>query len=171
MLGLLRDIHLHWRIRSRMSEKRNMPLSWDDIQRVALIVSNKVPLSKNEVDRFIESTGKYVEVIYIEKDTSKPSFADWTCLTRERINFLGLPKDRILDELSGKKFDLVINATPGADRVAAMISAAMNARMRCSASSKHREADLIITATTTGTMGEYLTEVLRYLQMIRARRL
>lgn len=171
MLGFLRDKYVRWRIRKTIQPVKNVPLSWDEIERVALILSNRPQVSKHDVDRFITSTGKYVKVFYVEKDARSPSYGDWKCFTGKSVGFAGVPKTAALKDIDGEKYDVVINATPGHDRFAALLSAAVNAGLRCSSSSRYREADLVISAGTTKTVSEYLAEVLRYLRMIRARRL
>lgn len=165
MLRSLKNIYSRWLLRSLKGEKPEQPASWDAVERIALVVSHDPTLNKSGIDRFVQETGKYVEVFYVETGSRKATYGDWRCLTREHKSFLGTPTKAVLKELRSSRYDLVINA--GGDHYSAVLSAAFDAPVKCSSTRQFNEADLVI--TNTNGLGDYLSQVLRYMQMIRAK--
>lgn len=171
MIGLLADIQLRWRLRRFRNRRAAQPANWDAVQKIALVLNKTPGLNKNETDKFIDSTGKYVEVFFVETGSKTASFADWRCFTREHKNFLGLPLRTVMKDMATHQFDIVINACGETDHFAGLIAAAIPASLKCSANNNFSAADLsIISPGSSGPLG-YLAEVLHYLRMIRAQAL
>jgi hypothetical protein len=166
LFGAVKNIYARWVLRSFRHERSPQPDDWNSVSRLAIILSDRSDVNKSGIDRFVEETGKYVEVFYVETGARKPSYADWNCLTRKHSTAMDTPRREVLAGMKGKRFDVVINAAT--DRFSAVLSGSINAALRCACTPKYREADLVI--TNTNGLGDYLSQVLRYLRMIRPRR-
>lgn len=142
-------------------------LSWTKIQKIALIIDEKKAISKNEIDKFIESTGKYVEVFFVELSNKEASFADWKCFTGKDKNLLNLPKQAVLDALKGKKFDLVINVSTNHPLFCVNLLLALQTDFICGNNDQFGELDLIIERKESQSLMTYLNEVKKYLEMIK----
>jgi hypothetical protein len=149
-------------------QRTGQPPSWEMISRIALVLSARTPPPKHEIDRFVEKTGKFVEVFYVETDAKKPTYSDWRCFTRADADGWKLPKKKVMQELASRHYDLVLNVAPSSDRFAVLLGAMIPAGLLCSSHNRYKEADLVISSATSGNVSDYLSEVLRYLQMIRA---
>jgi hypothetical protein len=159
------------RLRARLArdvkERKKDFLSWEKISTIALILSSEDHPSKDFIDRFVASTGKYVEVFYIETDSQVPSYSDWSCFTRKERTVLKLPRKTVISSLHKKHFDLVINACPEGTLFAKHLLSILNAPLKCSSSGRLTDADLVIKRKGLPGLPEYLQEVIRYLKMIR----
>ena len=167
MAGLFTDITIKWKLRSLAPASGETPPPWGKIKNVALVIEGSPAFNKNSIDRFVESLGRYVEVFYVEARSSRPTYSDWSCLTRRDFNLLKLPKQKVIDALRKKKFDLVINAAPAANSGAVLVAAALPARLHCSTSHRYHDARLVITRSETKSLAEYLAQVVHYLEMIK----
>lgn len=153
-------------ITSENSKRQRQFLSWNKIEKIALLIDDK-KLSKNEIDKFIDSIKKYVEVFYVELSSKEPPYADWKCFVKKNKNFLGLPNTQTIDLVKGKKFDVVINACIKKDLYAANLTSQFKASFKCGHTNLYGELDLIIEKTEGQNLSSYLKEVQRYLEMIK----
>lgn len=167
MFQWLADIRLKWRLRRLRAVKKEQPPAWDSIKSLALILADEPSFSKNSIDNFIEKTGKYVEVFFLQINQREPLYADWRCLTQKDQNASRLPKRPVLAEVKQKQFDLVIN-TCEENRYAVLLSASIPAGLHCSASTRYNESELVIKRTQNLDLPAYLEQVLGYLKMIRS---
>ena len=142
-------------------------LSWDKIEKVALIINKRDNINKSDVDRFINDTKKYVEVFYIELDSKTPTYHDWNCFTKKDKTFLGLPARPVHQGLRGKQFDVVINTCQEIEIYSTAIARILHAPLKCGSMNRFHDSDLVIKKTGINTFMDYLHEVVRYLKMIR----
>lgn len=149
------------------SLRKKQFLSWNKIQRIALIIDEKKSVGKNEIDKFIEATAKYAEVFFVELSSKEASFADWKCFTRKDRNHLDLPKQHAYDSIKTKKFDLVINISSSHPLFCANIVSAIQADFKCGNEDQFGELDLIIERKGSQNLIAYLNEVKKYLEMIK----
>jgi hypothetical protein len=78
-----------------------------------------------------------------------------------------LPKNVTLDEIKGKKFDLVINAADHSTLFASAISSTLQAPLKCAQATNFNEAELIIEKAIPFNLINYLNDVVKYLKMIK----
>ncbi|MBA2612305.1 MAG: hypothetical protein H0U95_10060 [Bacteroidetes bacterium] len=142
-------------------------LSWDKIQKIALVISKDETLNKSALDKFITDSQKYVEVFFIELASKEPSFGDWNCFTKKESSFLNLPKKMIANGLTQKKFDLVINASNNFHLFASSVTSMLKAPVKCGQTYDFNEVQLIIQKTTPFNLINYLNDVVKYLKMIK----
>jgi hypothetical protein len=167
MANWIKELAIRWKLRALGPRTPETPPGWDRIKKVALVLESSPRVNKSEIDAFLERLGKYVEVFYVEARSYKPSFSDWRCFTRQHFNLLSLPKQKVLDDLRKKEFDLVINASSGDEPTSVLLAAAIPAGLHCTSAEKFHGAQLVITANNTSGIIDYLTQVMHYLQMIR----
>lgn len=153
---------------SRDNATRNRQfLSWDRIEKIALILDQADHINKSEVDKFVSDTRKYVDVFYVELGSGKPTFGDWRCFPRKDRSLLHLPKAAVRDEVRKKNFDLVIN-TSGDRLFSAALTAAISAPFKCG-NGMTAGTDLIIARDEKTPLLNHLNDVVTYLKMIRTR--
>ncbi len=142
-------------------------LSWDKIEKIALIISKDETINKSALDKFIGDSQKYVEVFFIELNSKEPSFGDWKCFTKKDKSILSLPKKTSSNHLINKKFDLVINASNNFQLFASAITSTLKAPVKCGQTSGFNEVQLIIQKTVPFNLINYLNDVVKYLKMIK----
>ncbi|MGZ3920410.1 MAG: DUF6913 domain-containing protein, partial [Bacteroidia bacterium] len=142
-------------------------LNWDKIEKIALILDNAQPINKNELDKFIESTKKYIDVYYLELNSKNPSFADWICFTKKDRTFLNLPKSHVESSIKNRQYQLVINTAEKYPLFAAHLLSQINPPYSCGIQNLFGETDLIVEKNTSVNIVEYLKDVKKYLEMIR----
>lgn len=142
-------------------------LSWDKIEKIALIISKDETINKSALDKFIADSQKYVEVFFIELNSKQPSFGDWKCFTKKDKSLLSLPKKTISNDLINKKFDLVINASNNFQLFASAITSTIKAPVKCGQTNGFNEVQLIIQKTVPFNLINYLNDVVKYLKMIK----
>jgi hypothetical protein len=167
MLQALGKIILNARISRGNRGRKKGFMPWDNIEKVALILSSSDHINKSAVDRFVDKSRKYTEVFYIETDAGAPGYHDWHCLNKKDRAITGLPKKSINDKLKTKHFDVIINTCTDHGIFSAGIASAISATLKCSADDSFNVADMIIQRNSTGNVEEYLEVVMRYLKMIR----
>jgi hypothetical protein len=145
--------------------KRFVP--WEEIKSVAIIIQKKEQLNKSSVDKFIESTNKFVQVYYIEPSSKAASFGDWRCFTKIDATLFKLPKREVINGLKDKKFDVVINTSSEDDVFSKIIFATINSPVKCADADMLGAANLIITKSEPYYVFDYLNEVVKYLKMIK----
>ncbi len=150
----------------RPTNKRQF-LSWDKIQKIAIIIDNKIPLNKSAIDKFCLESGRFIEIYYIELNAKQVSFNDWQCFTTKQSTIFKLPKKTILVELKKKQFDCVINTCLAENLFSVSIMSAIEAPLKCSDNNDYNQSDLIILKAQNATIINYLNDVLHYLKMIK----
>jgi hypothetical protein len=151
--------------KERPAEKKF--LSWDKIRTMALIIGSGEKVNKSQIDKFVDTSGKHVDVYYVELASAKPSFGDWRCLLRSHRNFLRLPVKRVQEDLRSKKYDAVLNACDGTYLFPAAVAALIPAPLKCAVSDLLGYANLEVSRKKSQDLPEYLEEVKKYLMMIR----
>lgn len=165
MLRWLAELLLKHRIQRANALRNPRFLQWDHIEKIALILDGREPINKNEMDRFIGATQKFVEVFYVEPQAATPSFSDWRCFSKKDRSVLQLPKNPVTDELQQKKFDLVINTAQN-DLYSNAVAAALPAPFKCGNSGAEL-TDLLILRKSQLPVLQHLNDVVTYLKMIR----
>ena len=167
MVQSISKIVLKSRIKTANSLRKKNFLSWDKIDKIALILENEPNFSKHEIDTFIEQSKKYMEVYFVQTTSKQASYSDWTCFTKQDKSLFGLPKKSILLSVLGKKFDLVINTCKQDNLFATSIGNAALATLNCSTNKIYDEADIIMNRPADQKLIDYLKNMLTYLQMIK----
>jgi hypothetical protein len=166
MLRRISEIVLKSRIEKDNAIRSRKFMSWDNIDKIALIVHKEQVHNKSAIDSYIARTNKHVEVFYLEPHSKEPSYGDWECFTKKDKSLLGLPKKERLNALKSRHFDIVIN-TCDADFFSTAISSALNAPLKCGSSGYYKDTDLIITKSEPFNLIKYLDDTVIYLKMIR----
>ncbi|MCE3229510.1 MAG: hypothetical protein K0S32_4061 [Bacteroidetes bacterium] len=166
MFGSLADYFTRSRIEKENPKRQKQFLSWEKIDKIVLVIDNASSLSKHELDKFIDSTKKNIEVLFLEPKSKQASYGDWKCLTKKEKSFLGLPTEQVFSDLRNKKYNLVINTAFGHSLYAANLISAIPADFKCGANNLYGELDLIIEKKDQNIVS-YLKDVIKYLQMIR----
>lgn len=169
MLGWIGEMFLRSGISKDNVKRQKHFLTWEKIERIALILDKKDNINKSEVDKLLESTKKFFEVFYIELSSAEPSYGDWRCFFKKDKSILGLPKSVLQIEMRKKKFDVVINTLSDDNLFAQSITLALQAPMKCDCTEKFSQSDLIIRKNPGENMISHLQHVFNYLKMIRAR--
>src|SRR4051812_20737833 len=104
MLKPIARMKLRSHIGSESEKREKHFIPWGTIRSIALIVSAEDKVIKSRIDRFIDGTGKHVEVYYIELKSRKPSYADWHCYTNKESSLLMLPVRKLQRNLRSKKY-------------------------------------------------------------------
>jgi hypothetical protein len=167
MLRSVAKLSLRSKIRTGELLRSKDFLPWEKIRKIALIISKRDNVNKSTVDKFIDSTGKYFEVFYIELDSRTPSFHDWHCFTRKDRSILSLPKKKLSEKLSTREFDVVINSCQEIELFSTSVASTLKAPLKCGSTGKYHDVDLIIKKKGINSLIDYLNEVIRYLKMIR----
>ncbi len=167
MFAPLARFSLQSQIRKDNLIRKKQFLPWEKVEKIALILQQHESINKSAVDRFMDSTNKFVEVFYIDLKAKAPAYADWRCFSKKDASLLALPRQTILRELKNKTFDLVI-ATPGNSPLftAALVSG-LKAPFKCGFSQAFNNVDLIIEKPGAYQLMSYLDDALRYLKMIK----
>jgi hypothetical protein len=142
-------------------------LSWNKVQKIALIISKENNINRSAIDQWVSNTKKYVEVFFVETSSKSPSYADWHCFTKKEKGFLNLPKSEIEAQLQKKEFDLVINCGSAENFFAAALLLALKAPFKCSSENELQDANLIVKKSESGNLITHLQDTVRYLEMIR----
>lgn len=167
MLTNFAEILLKSKIERDNRQRHKKFLPWDKIERIALITNNQLAGNKSAVDKFIEQSGKYIEVFLVETENKEATYADWHCFVKKDRSLFKLPRKQKLEALAGKQFDLVINTCPDDNLFATSLSSALKASLKCGASSRFMDTDLIIKFSEPFNLPGYLGNVVKYLKMIR----
>jgi hypothetical protein len=153
-------------VEKQNSARQNKFLNWDKIEKVALIIDNSTTINKSELDKFIDSTKKYVDVYFLELGSKTSSFADWICFTKKDATILNLPKSHVESSIKNRQYQLVINATEKYRFFSANLLSKINAPYNCGVENMFGETDLIVEKKSDNLIS-YLNEVARYLKMIK----
>jgi hypothetical protein len=141
-------------------------VTWNDVRTLALVIDGNEPVSKHAIDAWIETSGKLVEVYFLEPRKKTPSFTDWNCLTKKDCNVLKLPAALALKKLRQARYDMVIDTSSGRNLLAGAVSAALDSGYKCATHETIGGSPLTITRVKTN-LKEYLDDVVLYLKMIR----
>lgn len=165
MFEWIAKVYLRNRIARDNAARKKQFLSWEKIEKIALILDQKDKINKSEIDKFLESTKKFVDVFYIELSSQTPSFGDWRCFSKKDRSILRLPKGPLQEEIRKKKFDVVIN-TSGGRLFSYAIAASLQAPFKCG-DGEYNSSDLIVTRDEKTPLIRHLNDVVTYLKMIR----
>jgi hypothetical protein len=166
MLTKISEIILKYRLSAGENARKKQFLPWEKIEKIALVITNGDMVAKNTIDKFVLDSRKFIEVFYIEVNSSKRSYSDWQCFSRKDRSLFRLPNRQLTRELGKKKFDLVINTGSNDDVFSRGVSGLLSAPLKCAAAG-FREVDLVIERPGNYQLLNYLEEVVRYLKMIR----
>jgi hypothetical protein len=167
MLEAITKAILRSRITRENERRQKRFVSWDHIERIALILENNGALNKSHIDRFIDRTGKYIEVYYIDLQAKQAGYQDWHCFSKQDKSLLNLPARRVESELKGKTFDVIINTCSEQNLFALSVCSTLPAYLKCGEHSGFNLADLIIRRSGELSLETYLEETVKYLKMIR----
>ena len=167
MLEFFAKLKLNSIIDKNPTKKTKRFLCWNDISSMAIIIESNKNLNKNNLDNFIEKTGKYVEVFYVETNNKQATFGDWNCFTKKDLTLLNLPKSETILSLKTKQFDLVINTCNDSNLFAAALNNYLTSTFKCGLSNAYNDTDLIISKQESYDLPLYLTDISNYLKMIK----
>lgn len=142
-------------------------LSWDKVNRMAIIISQNEQINRSAIDQWLSETKKFVEVFYVETKSKSATYADWHCFTKKDCNLFNLPNKRALTRIVDHSFDLVINTANEKDFFSAALLAQIKAPFKCAASSENQSANLIVQRKNIGNLLGNLQDTRRYLEMIK----
>lgn len=166
MLSRIAEINLKSKIKRLIINRTKQFINWNKIEKIALILNQNDAINKSAIDTFIQQSGKYVEVFYVEIKSNQPTYADWNCYYKKDLNLLKLPKKSVLNELKNKNFDLVINTSNDDDLFSPLLTTTLNASLRCGNNNKYNCHELIIKKANTNDLIVHLNNVVKYLKMI-----
>lgn len=167
MLKFFAKLKLNSIIDKNPTKKTKRFLSWNDITSMAIIIQFNEKLNKNNLDEFIEKTGKYVEVFYIETNNKQATFADWNCFIKKDKSLLNLPKPETILSLKTKQFDIVINTCNDDNLFATALNNFLTSPFKCGPSDTYNDTDLIISKKESFDLSLYLNDISTYLKMIK----
>ncbi|MBA3664974.1 MAG: hypothetical protein H0W61_12300 [Bacteroidetes bacterium] len=167
MLKSLANYFMRNAVEKHNSNRKKQFLNWDKIEKIALIIDNTHPVNKSEIDKFTDSTKKYVDVFFIELNSKQASYSDWICFTSKDKTFLNLPKSHIDLTIKNRQYQLAITVSEKHSLFAAVVISKINAPYTCGNRNLSGEIDLIIERNEKTDLPSYLREVLKYLTMIR----
>jgi hypothetical protein len=153
--------------RDNLTRKKKF-LSWEKIEKIALIIDKNTHLNKSILDKFVEETKKYIQVFYIEIDSKGPTYHDWKCFSKKDRSFFHLPKKKLESELKHKQFDVIINTCNENNLFSASLCSSLSAYLKCGRDNDHNVSDLVIKKAETSDLIGYLNDVIKYLKMIKA---
>lgn len=167
MLGILSKYFTKTIIEKNNFNRQKQFLNWDKLEKIALILDDSLPINKNEIDKFIDHTKKYVDIYFLELNSKKSTFGDWICFTKKDADFFKLPKSHVESSIKNRQYQLVINVTAKYSNFAAIITSQMRPLFSCGNNNLFGEVDVIIENKTTNSVTEFLKETQKYLQMIK----
>ncbi|HQQ95369.1 MAG TPA: hypothetical protein PLQ93_12495 [Bacteroidia bacterium] len=169
MIRTLAGLQIRNRLKvSKAFQGRHFP-EWQSIKSIGLIIEDKEGVSREKLDRFIQSLDKFVEVYFLELKSRKASYADWICFDRSSRNVLGLPVKRHIQPIKKKHHDLVINTVTGSVAFAAALCAEIESACVCTCSDEYGHGDMIIQRQTNQDLLGYLNQVTHYLKLIKTK--
>lgn len=166
LVGITKII-LKYRIKRENILRKKKFISWDKVEKIALILEKKDSINKSAIDKFVDTSKKYIEVFYVETKSKEATYADWQCFSRKDKSFWNLPKKSIYSELKGKKFDVVVTTCSDNNFFAIALASCLNATLKCSDSTRYDYTNLVIKKAESLNLIAYLEETIRYLKMIR----
>lgn len=167
MFRFIADILVRSQLKKENDKRKKKFLAWQQIEKVALLLESEESLQKNEIDKFVYDSQKYVEVIYVELRSKEPSFGNWKCFIKKDKNLLGLPKKNCFNYFEGKKYDLLINTCKEENLFALSLTAKIQSTLHCSSVNVYNESDLIVKRLENQKLINYLNNTLIYLKMIK----
>jgi hypothetical protein len=165
MIRKLAELVLRYRISRRESARERKFMSWEKIDRIALVVNSRDRIARHTIDSFISESRKFIEVFYVEVNRRAPTYADWQCFLKKHRSLFNLPGKSVSHELEKQRFDVVINTSSDTDIFSRSIAGLLSAPLKCSTAG-FREVDLVIERPDHYGLDAYLHEVVRYLKMI-----
>jgi len=165
MIRKLAELMLRYRISRRESARERKFMSWERIDRIALVVNSRDRVARHAIDSFISESRKFIEVFYVEVNRRAPTYADWQCFLKKHTSFFNLPGKTVAHELEKQRFDIVINTSSDTDLFSRSVAGLLSAPFKCS-TTVFREVDLVIERPDNYGLDAYLQEVVKYLKMI-----
>jgi hypothetical protein len=134
-------------------------INWEQITSILLLIDVN-EINKNELDKYLKSTQKHIEIIYFDIKSKEPKFKDFKTITSKDVNLLKLPKYKL-----NNKFDLVINCNSIANSCAIAFSIQTKAKLKCAFFDFEKVYNLVLQPKSN--LIENLKEAEHYLKMIK----
>lgn len=166
-MSFISNFLLKSQIQKDAANRKKQFLSWDKIQKIAIIIDNQTPVNKSVIDKFCTDSKKFIEIYFVELNAKQATFGDWQCFTGKQKTLFKLPKPLILADLKKKQFDCVINTCSVQNQFSVSIQSSIEAPLKCSDNNDYNQSDLIIIKSQTSNIIDYLNDVVRYLKMIK----
>lgn len=141
-------------------------INWDQVKRLALVVSAPMKGAKSELDKWIVGTDKQIDVYYIETGVKQASYSDWQCLTKVSATWLGMPNAACLQSLSSRKYDVLICLSPQINYFEQRIALQIEAGLKVWCRNDIPFYALCIDRAQNSEVA-YLEHCVKYLKMIR----
>lgn len=158
MIELFKKIAISSLINQNANNKPIAFLNWNSISSVLLIIDDK-QISKHQLDVFLQSLNKHIEIYFIDSKAKTPAYNDFKCLIAKDLNWLSLPKN-----LKPGSFDLIINACSQNNTTAIALSVINKAKVKSSFFEYRNVYNLMIQPKTN--LIDSLNEMIHYLKMI-----
>jgi hypothetical protein len=167
MFSFIARLFLRSQIQRDNQKRQKKFLSWDKIEKIALIVNRDQEINKSAIDRFVDESKKFIEVFYIELRSKESSYGDWQCFSKRDRSFLNLPAKHVEAALMHKKFDVVINTCQTNDLFSASLTSLIPASFRCASSARFTDADIVIRRRHPDDLMSFINDTVHYLKMIK----
>lgn len=158
MIELLKKIAISSLINQNANNKPIAFLNWNSISSVLLIIDDK-QISKHQLDVFLQSLNKHIEIYFIDSKAKTPAYSDFKSVLAKDLNWLGLPKN-----VKSENYDLIINACSQNNTAAIALSVMNKAKVKCSLFDYRNVYNLMI--QPKANLIDNLKEMVHYLKMI-----
>jgi hypothetical protein len=158
MIEILKKIAISNLINKNSGNKPSAFLNWDRISSILLIIDDK-QLNKNQLDVFLESLNKHIEIYFIDSNAKVPAYSDFKSVLAKDLNWMGMPKN-----IKSGNYDLIINACPQNNTAAIALSVVNKAKVKCSMFDYREVYNLMI--QPKANLIDNLKEMVHYLKMI-----
>lgn len=184
MFDFIRKKYQQRLMRNLMQNPRDKRIeSWDAIKTIGLIFTVGAADHWNLIHRFVsaqEARGKEIHLIGFQAEKMEINYIfshtrTIICHEKEDFNWLGLPKEGVIDAFVGRHFDLVIDATVQPDFFGKYVTASANADLKVGYSNSESEEDegemgmydLAIQGREPMDFRDYIEQTVKYLSMVR----
>jgi len=168
MFRFIAEMIVRSKIEKESTGRKKQFLSWEKIEKIALIIGKNETLNKSAIDKFIQDSKKFIEVFYVELNSRQPTYGDWHCFSKKDASLLKLPTARVTEDLAKKDFDLVINTAGEDELFPVALCTALPAAYKCSSSAKYNNTVLVVERSVPNNLTDYLNDTFKYLKMIKA---
>lgn len=158
MIEILKKIAISNLIKKNSENKPSTFLNWNSISTILLIIDDK-QFSKHQLDVFLQSLNKHIEICFIDSKAKAPTYSDFKSILTKDLNWLGIPKN-----IKSGNYDLIINACSQNNMAAIALSIINKAKVKCSLFDFHNVYNLMIQPKTN--LIDNLKDVVHYLKMI-----
>ncbi|MCA0431149.1 MAG: hypothetical protein LCH32_11685 [Bacteroidetes bacterium] len=159
MLKGIQNIALKNLIKNYSNNAATNFVNWDKITSILLLIDSN-EINKNELDKYLKSSQKHIEIIYFELKAKDPKFKDFKTITNKDVNLLKLPKNK----LNGN-YDLIINCCSNTNNCAIAFSIQTKAKLKCAFFDFEKVYNLVL--QPKNNLIENLKEAEHYLNMIK----